>query len=130
LLIQRFIELGIGSSDLYELIEIGKANKERVVRLIALHSYLNGKEVTSLVIVLKPTDPGNFQPLYVCREGIPNPRITPNKRYSLFEQLATELHKNIIELDVKPSSQFSEIELYYQYVIGILRANRYLPPMK
>jgi hypothetical protein len=129
-LIQRFIELGIGSSDLYELIEIGKANRERVVRLLALHSHLNGKEVTSLVIVLEPTDPGNFQPLYICREGIPNPRVTPNKRYSLFDQLATELHKNIIELDVKPSSQFSEVELYYQYVIGILRMNRYLPPMK
>lgn len=37
-LIQRFIELGEGYSDLYELIEIGKANKERITFLLALNT--------------------------------------------------------------------------------------------
>ena len=72
----------------------------------------------------------NFQPLYICREGIPNPNVTPNKRYELFEGLATELEKKIIELDVKPSTLYAETGLYYQYLIGILRMNKYLPPMK
>lgn len=129
-MIQRFIELGQGYSDIYELLEIGKSNKRRVARLLALHSTLSDKKVTSLVVVMQPTNPGDFQPLYICREGIPNPHTTPNKRYELFEGLAKELDLSIIEIDVKPSTLFAERELYYQHLIGILRMNKYLPPMK
>ncbi|CAH0345971.1 methylthioribose kinase [Bacillus sp. CECT 9360] len=129
-MIQRFIELGEGYTDIYELIEIGKSNRHRVARLLSFHTLINEKELTSPVIVLEPTSPGDFQPLYICREGIPNPRVTPNKRSELFEQLARELDKPIIELDVKPSVSFKEKQLYYQYLIGILRVNRYLAPLK
>ncbi|RFU63391.1 DUF7147 family protein [Peribacillus glennii] len=128
-MIQRFIELGEGYSDIYELIEIGKANGGRVARLLALHTTMYEKKLTSLLVVLHPTDPGNFQPLYMCREGIPNPNFTPNKRFELFRELALQLGKDIIELNVKPSTAFSEKELYFQYLTGILRMNRYLPPL-
>jgi hypothetical protein len=128
-LIQRFIELGQGYSDIYELLEVGRNQKHRVARLLSLHTTINDKKVTSLVIVMQPTDPGKFQPLYICREGIPNPHVTVNKRYELFEKLAEELDKSIIEIDVKSSVLFAEIELYYQHLIGILRMNRYLPPL-
>jgi hypothetical protein len=128
-LIQRFIEIGQGYSDIYELLEVGRNQKHRVARLLAMHTTINDKKVTSLVIVMEPTDPGKFQPLYICREGIPNPHATKNKRYELFENLAEELDRPIIEIDVKPSVIFAEIELYYQHLIGILRMNRYLPPL-
>ncbi|KON68377.1 methylthioribose kinase [Peribacillus butanolivorans] len=128
-MIQRFIELGQGYSDIYELLEVGRNQKHRVARLLSLHTTINDKKVTSLVIVMQPTDPGKFQPLYICREGIPNPHVTVNKRYELFEKLAEELDKSIIEIDVKSSVLFAEIELYYQHLIGILRMNRYLPPL-
>ncbi|MCM3672864.1 MULTISPECIES: methylthioribose kinase [Peribacillus] len=128
-MIQRFIEIGQGYSDIYELLEVGRNQKHRVARLMAMHATINDKKVTSLVIVMQPTDPGKFQPLYICREGIPNPHATKNKRYELFENLAEELDKPIIEIDVKPSVLFAEIELYYQHLIGILRMNRYLPPL-
>jgi hypothetical protein len=128
-LIQRFIEIGQGYSDIYELLEVGRNQKHRVARLLAMHTTINDKKVTSLVIVMEPTDPGKFQPLYICREGIPNPHATKNKRYELFENLAEELDRPIIEIDVKPSVLFAEIELYYQHLIGILRMNRYLPPL-
>ncbi len=129
-MIQRFIELGEGTSDLYELLEIGKSNKNRVARLLALHTTIKNNKVTSLVMIMQPATQGNFQPLYICREGIPNPNVKPNKRYELFEGLATELEKSIIELDVKPSTLYAETGLFYQYLIGILRMNNYLPPMK
>ncbi|MGG0844292.1 DUF7147 family protein [Peribacillus simplex] len=128
-MIQRFIELGQGYSDIYELLEVGRNQKHRVARLLSLLTTINDKKVTSLVIVMQPTDPGKFQPLYICREGIPNPHATKNKRYELFESLAEELDKPIIEIDVKSSTLFAEIELYYQHLIGILRMNRYLPPL-
>lgn len=129
-MIQRFIELGEGYSDLYELLEIAKSNKHRVARLLALHTTIKNNKLTSLVVVMHATTQGNFQPLYICREGIPNPNVTPNKRYELFKELAMEVEKNIIEFDVKPSTLFAETGLYYQYLIGILRMNKYLPPMK
>ncbi|MED3982685.1 methylthioribose kinase [Peribacillus simplex] len=128
-MIQRFIEIGQGYSDIYELLEVGRNQKQRVARLLTMHTTINDKKVTSLVIVMQPTDPGKFQPLYICREGIPNPHATKNKRYELFENLAEELDRPIIEIDVKPSVLFAEIELYYQHLIGILRMNRYLPPL-
>lgn len=129
-MIQRFIELGEGYSDLYELLEIAKRNKDRVHHFMALHSNIKGHEVTSLVVILAPTNPGDFQPLYICREGIPNPHTKPNKRFDLFAELAKQFNKEVIELNVKPSTFYPEKELYFQHLIGILRMNRYIPPMQ
>jgi hypothetical protein len=129
-MIQRFIELGEGYSDIYELIETAKANKHRVSKLIALHSKVNDRDVSSLVVIMEPTDPGKFQALYICREGIPNPNVKANRRFELFTELESYLNKKIIPIEVKPSNMFNELELYYQYLIGILRLNHYLPPLQ
>ncbi|MEH7075077.1 DUF7147 family protein [Neobacillus drentensis] len=129
-MIQRFIELGEGYSDIYELIELTNANQHRLVHMLALHTKIDNKELTSLVVILKPTDPGKFQPLYICREGIPNPHFLPNKRYDLFVETANKYSKQISELSVKPSTIFYEKDLYYQYLIGILRLNHYLLPLQ
>ncbi|MGG3466550.1 methylthioribose kinase [Neobacillus pocheonensis] len=129
-MIQRFIELGEGYSDLYELIELAKANQHRLHLMMVLHTKIENKEVSSLVVGLKPTDPGKFQGLYICREGIPNPNYIPNKRYELFAQTAKELDKPIFELSVKASTLFHEKELFYQYLIGILRLNHYIAPLQ
>jgi hypothetical protein len=129
-MIQRFIELGEGYSDIYELLELARANHHRLSHMMALHTEINGRKVTSLVIVVKPTIPGDFQALYICREGVSNPHVTPNKRFDLFQQAAIDLQRTIIEITVKPSTQFAETTLYYQYLIGILRLNHYIPPLK
>ncbi|PLS16567.1 methylthioribose kinase [Bacillus sp. M6-12] len=128
-MIQRFIELGEGYSDLYELIEIARAQKDRVKYLLALNTEKEGNPVSSLAVILHPTQPGNFQPIYMCREGIPNHHSTPNKRFDLFKDLADSIGKRVIELEVKHSGAFAEKELFQQYLIGILRMNRYLPPL-
>ncbi|WP_099353554.1 DUF7147 family protein [Fredinandcohnia onubensis] len=129
-MIQRFIELGEGYSDIYELLELMKNNRDRVSKLFAFNTTVQDRQVSSIAVAFQPTNPGNFQAIYICREGIPNPEIKPNKRYSLFAELANDLDLSIITLDVKPSTMFSEKELYYQHLIGILRMNRYIPPMQ
>ncbi|WP_370225094.1 methylthioribose kinase [Cytobacillus sp.] len=129
-MIQRFIEIGEGYSDIYELIEIARGNKHRLSHMAAFHTSIDNKEVTSLAVILKPTDPGGFQPIYLCREGIPNPKAAPNKRYELFADAAENLNKEIIQLTVKPSVIFNEKELYFQYLIGILRLNHYIAPLQ
>lgn len=128
-MIQRFIELGSGYGDLYELIELAKTNSNRLTHLLALHTVKDGKEVTSAAIILRPAHEGKFQPIYICREGIPNPHFHPGKRYNLFEEAAANLGKQVYELSVKPSTMFAETELYYQQLIGILRLNHFLPPL-
>lgn len=129
-MIQRFIELGEGYSDIYELLELMKNNRDRVSKLFAFNTNVQDRQVTSLAVAIQPTNPGNFQAIYICREGIPNPEIKPNKRYTLFAEMANDLDLSIITLDVKASTMFSEKELYYQHLIGILRMNRYIPPMQ
>ncbi|QST01472.1 methylthioribose kinase [Pontibacillus sp. ALD_SL1] len=128
-MIQRFIELGQGYSDLYELLTLSRCMPERIQHLMAFHTTTGEEKRTSLVVVMKPTTPGDFQPLYICREGIPYPHDIPNKRYDLFQSLAKDLQKDIIELTVQPSHIFGERELFYQHLIGILRMNRYIAPM-
>ncbi|MDF0725305.1 methylthioribose kinase [Cytobacillus sp. S13-E01] len=129
-MIQRFIELGEGYSDIYELLELSRANKERLSKLFVFKTKFAGRDLSSFAIALQPTNPGKFQALYICREGIPNNEETPNKRSELFRELADELDKNIISLEVKHSSVFGEKELYFQHLIGILRMNKYIPPMQ
>jgi hypothetical protein len=129
-MIQRFIELGEGYSDIYELLELAKANHHRLLHMMAFHTVKKEKKVTSLVIVMKPTETGDFQALYICREGISNPHDKANKRFDLFQQTANELDKTIIELTVKSSNEFAETALYFQYLIGILRLNHYIAPLK
>ncbi|MGD7043569.1 DUF7147 family protein [Jeotgalibacillus proteolyticus] len=128
-MIQRFIELGEGYSDLYEFLEIVKANTHRIERILALHTNKKGRSVTSIVAVMKKTDPGSFQAMYICREGIPNPHHTPNKRFDLVRSAAAEAGLSLIEMEVQPSDRFAEKELFFQYLIGILRMNRYISPL-
>ncbi len=128
-MIQRFIELGDGYTDIYELLEIAKTNSHRVKYFLVLHSKINEKKVISLAVVLKSAEIGNFQPIYICREGIPFVEDKPSRRLSLFESVSEEINAPIIRFEIKPSSSFSEKALYYQYVIGILRLHHVIPPL-
>ncbi|MBN8191581.1 methylthioribose kinase [Bacillus sp. NTK074B] len=129
-MIQRFIELGEGYSDIYELMELANANKARLQHMLAFHTVVKDRPVTSIALVMKPTEEGKFQAIYICREGIPNPNIQPNQRYTLFEETAAMLDKVIIQMDVKPSTLFPENALYYQHLIAILRLNHYILPLQ
>jgi hypothetical protein len=124
-MIQRFIELGEGYSDLYELFEIMETNQHRLTQLLCLQVKIDNKDYASFIAVFNPASEGKFQPLYICREGIP----LPSKRYELFKAKAEELNKEIITFDVKPSTDFAETELFFQYLTGILRLNYLIPPL-
>ncbi|MGD6816297.1 DUF7147 family protein [Metabacillus sp. 84] len=129
-MIQRFIELGEGYSDLYELLEIIKHQEERIISFILLHTEWKGKKSVSAGVIMSPADPGDFLPIYFCREGIADPREKETKRHQLFREAAEKTGKPINQFDVKPSALFHENVLYYQYLTGILRLNHILPPLK
>lgn len=129
-MIQRFILLGEGYSDLYELLEIARSNQSRIHMLLRLDTTINSQQKCSLIVILKPADPGKLMPLYLSLEGIYHPDVKDTVRYRLFNELATELNLPIHQLEVKNSTQFEELELFYQYLIGVLRLNKYLPPLQ
>lgn len=129
-MLQRFIELGEGYSDIYELIEIIERNQDRLQQLLLLHSESLGQSVCSVAVILRPAPEGNFQPIYICREGIPFDSEKENKRVKLFREAAKKAEKNLPIINVKHSTSFNETALYYQYLTGILRTNRLLFPLQ
>ncbi|WP_018921368.1 DUF7147 family protein [Salsuginibacillus kocurii] len=127
-MIQRFIELGTGYGDIYELIEILHHQNNRIQAVLQLNAQSGNSTVVSYVAILKPAQQ-KFQPLYICREGIPNPAYTQNERSRLIDEAVSANGLYIQELDVKHSSEFAEPQLYYQYLIGILRMSRIIDPL-
>ncbi|RWZ60716.1 methylthioribose kinase [Halobacillus fulvus] len=128
-MIQKFIELGEGYADIYELLELGDRMPDRIQHAIAFYSEKNGNPVASLALVMKPGRAKKFQPIYMCREGIPNPHEKENQRFTLFKEMAAKAGKEVVEFTIKPSTIFPETELYYQHLIGILRTNKFLAPL-
>ncbi|MGE7621947.1 DUF7147 family protein [Viridibacillus sp. NPDC096237] len=128
-MIQQFIELGKGFGDVFELCELVETNQHRYRNAFILVSEHNGKSVASLAVAFNPVGESKFTPLYICREGISHSQTKPSKRVQLFENKITEIGRQAITLNVKHSSEFAESTLYYQYLIGIMRLNHYIPSM-
>lgn len=124
---QRFIEMGEGYGDIYELLEIISSNSSRLLHgLIFASMNKDGKPVISVAAVLSPAGESNFMPIYICREGIP----PESKRLALFEEAIQAAGRPAVRLEVKPSFTFSDLKLYYNYLTGILRLHHLLPPLR
>ncbi|HWI47570.1 MAG TPA: methylthioribose kinase [Rummeliibacillus sp.] len=128
-MIQQFIELGEGYGDIYELCELMKTNKHRISRTFIFTATDGDKKVASIVAAFEPVGDSKFTPIYICREGIPYSTEKPSKRLEIFEETVKEVDQLLITLDVKHSSIYAEKELYYQYLIGILRLYHYIPSL-
>ncbi|WP_138415045.1 DUF7147 family protein [Aquibacillus sediminis] len=123
---QRFIELGEGYGDIYELIELARHMPDRLEEFIKISTTKNDTQLLSFAIIMKPTDIGDFQPIYISLEGVPVRDQQTSKRLQLFEKTARDHNHTVKELTVKPSTSFHEKMLYYQYLIGIFRMNRFI----
>ncbi|WP_033541047.1 DUF7147 family protein [Planococcus sp. CAU13] len=125
-MIQRFIELGEGYGDIYELRELMMTNRSRFMHGFVFTSKdMDGKPVLSVAAAFKPAEEGNFMPIYICREGIP----ADSKRQALFEAAVEELGALPIHMDVKHSSVYADRKFYFSHLISVLRLNHYIPPM-
>ncbi|UJF25841.1 methylthioribose kinase [Planococcus sp. 107-1] len=126
-MIQRFIELGEGYGDIYELRELIATNSHRFLHgFVFMSKDKDGKAVLSIAAAFKPAEEGNFMPIYLCREGIPE----DSKRLAIFEQAVTEQGHTPIKMEVKHSSVYVEKTMYFSHLIAILRLNHYIPPMQ
>ena len=128
-LIQQFIELGQGYGDIYELCELIKTNEHRFHNAFIFTATHNDSMVASLAVSFKPSGESKFMPIYICREGIPYSEEKPSKRIEIFKEAVNNIGKQENIFEIKHSSIFSENNQFYQYLIGILRLNHYIPPM-
>lgn len=128
-MIQQFIELGQGYGDIYELCELIKTNENRFHHAFTFVSTKDEKQYCSIAVAFKPVGESKFMPIYVCREGIPYSADKKAKRLEIFEDALAAIDKKPHEIVIKHSSEFGSEKMFYQHLIGILRMNRYLPPM-
>lgn len=127
---QRFIELGEGYSDIFELCELITSNSNRLERTFLFKTTTkDGKPSISLAASFSPAGEGGFYPIYICREGIPSKEGSVSKRQLMFEEAAATVGSKPIPVELKHSSEFPETKLFYQYVTGVLRLNHLLPPL-
>lgn len=127
---QRFIELGEGYGDIFELCELIRTNRDRLHSTIILSSLTPSGHALSFAAAFEPVNNGHFMPIYICREGIIQQGDVKSKRRILFEEAALSVNSTPATVELKNSSEFEERELFYQYVIGILRLNKLLPPLR
>lgn len=129
-MIQQFIELGQGYGDVYELIELIETNKHRFHQaFIFTATTEQDVAVASLAVAFKPTGDSKFMPIYLCREGIPYNEDKLAQRITLFTEAVNVLERKPVTIELKHSSAFKELALYYQHITGILRMNNYLPQL-
>ncbi|MFC4409326.1 hypothetical protein ACFOZY_02625 [Chungangia koreensis] len=124
-MIQRFIELGEGYGDVFELCELMQTNQSRIYRTFLFTTEINGKKMHSAALALKSVGDSKFMPIYLCREGIPE----SSKRVEIFIEASKKAGINPVQVEVKPSKTFAEKDLYFHYLTGVLRLNHLLPQM-
>ncbi|WP_330583156.1 DUF7147 family protein [Sporosarcina cascadiensis] len=128
---QRFIELGEGYGDIYELLELMSTNSNRLYKSYIFSSKKGSAEHLSFAVSFEPAfSDSQFMPIYVCREGIKQSADKPSKRVSLFTEKAESMNSKPVRVEVKHSSEFAEKDLFYQYITGVLRLNHLLPPLR
>lgn len=127
---QRFIELGEGYGDVYELCELIRTNRDRLHKTFILSSKTPSGHALSLAAAFEPANDSHFMPIYICREGIVQRDNEKSKRRLLFEEAAEQAGSIPVYIELKNSSEFKERDLFFQYATGILRLNHLLPPLR
>ncbi|MEB7656414.1 hypothetical protein NGB24_01015 [Mammaliicoccus vitulinus] len=127
---QSFIVIGHGLTDLFEFQTLIEYNHDRISDILMLHTPLSQEKLSSACIIMKPTEGKHFQAIYTILDGFKYPYPESNKKFDLITEWANEYNIQIKGLDVKPRSDFAEDELYFAYLKGVLRLERYLPPLQ
>ena len=130
MLTQRFIELGEGFGDVYELCELITSNSHRLHKTFIFSSKTQTGQALSFAAAFEPAKESAFMPIYICREGIKQVDDIKPKRRLLFETAVEQAGSEPVFIELKNSSEFAETALFFQYVTGILRLNHLLPPLR
>lgn len=121
---QKFITLGEGYGDIFELETLIEYNHPRIVRGLFLHS---GSTPSTFLLVMSPVR-GNFQAIYTIYQGVPV-RDGTGKKYDMINSWCTGKDIPVTEMTSRNPDDFHEREQFYRYITGVLRLNHLLPPL-
>lgn len=79
---------------------------------------------------MHPTSENHFQAMYIMVNALNYPYPNSNKKFELINEQARLYNIDIKEVDVQPSETFHDIDLYFNYLISVLRLQRWIPPLQ
>ncbi|AKG73692.1 DUF7147 family protein [Salinicoccus halodurans] len=121
---QKFITLGEGYGDIFELESLISHNHTRIDKAIFLHT---GDSHSTFLLVMQPVR-GNFQAIYTIYNGI-RYNQGQGQKYTLIRGWCEGKNIPVIEFSARDPEDFYEREQFYQYITGVLRLNHLIPPM-
>src|SRR5690625_1137873 len=121
---QKFIRLGNGYADIFELEALIEYNRQRIKSGIYLHTE---DEPSTFVLVMAPVR-GNFQALYTIYRGIPM-TSKHQQKYKIINESLEKYNIQKVEMTTRTPDDFHDPEQYFQSMVDVLRLNHLLPPM-
>ena len=113
---QTFITLGEGLTDLFEFMTMIEYNHQRIDKIIYFHSPQAENKKSSVAIIMNPTTGNHFQAFYIMINAIKYPYPDSNKP--------------ILGIDVQAPQAFHGLSFYYNYLISVLRLQKWIPELQ
>ena len=127
---QSFIVLGEGLTDLFEFTTLIDYNHSRIDKIIYFHSPQTEKQLSSVAIVMQPTEGNYFQAMYMMMNAVKYPYPDSNKKFEMMNNKAEAYDIPVLGIDVQPPEAFHDNDLYFNYLISVLRLQRWIPPLQ
>lgn len=127
---QSFIKLGEGLTDLFEFITLIEYNHTRIDYIVYFHTPTFDKKLSSVAIIMKPTSDKHFQAMYIMVNALKYLYPEPNKKFDMINKQAAQFNLEIKEIDVQPPERFHSHSIYFNYLISVLRIERWIPPLE
>lgn len=127
---QAFIQLGEGLTDLFEFTTLIEYNHARIEHIVYFHTPTFDKQLSSVAIIMKPTQGQHFQAMYIMVNAVKYPYPYSNKKFNLINEQAARFNIDVKEIDVQPSEHFHSNSIYFNYLISVLRLQRWIPPLQ
>lgn len=127
---QSFIVLGEGLTDLFEFLTLIEYNHTRIDKIVYFHSPQTSKQLSSVAIIMQPTTGQHFQAMYIMLNALKYPYPDHNKKFQLINAHANKYNVPVLGIDVQPPKAFHSHDLYFKYLISVLRLQNWIPPMQ
>ncbi|AKS69550.1 DUF7147 family protein [Staphylococcus coagulans] len=127
---QSFIVLGHGLTDLYEFKTLIQYNYKRINRIVFFHTPKSEKQLTSVAMIMQPTEGRKFQAIYMMLDAVRYPYPVSNKKYELIQSFAKPYNIEMVGIDVHAPDDYPELALYFNYLKSVLRLQNWIPHLE
>ncbi|BFL68124.1 DUF7147 family protein [Staphylococcus capitis] len=127
---QSFIKIVEGLTDLFEFTTLIEYNHPRINRIIYFHSPQSEKQLSSVAMIMNPTSGNHFQAMYIMVNALNYPYPDGNKKFDIINTEAEKYDIPVVGIDVQPPETYPDLDLYFNYLISVLRLQRWIPPLQ